>query len=63
MADMRFLALLLACTAATAAVKSVHVIDRADVLGGKAFGKSGPYERIIARATFVVDPKLFRQTK
>jgi hypothetical protein len=41
-----------------AAVTAVHVIDRADVLNGKAFGKAGPYEAIRARVEFTVDPKL-----
>ena len=58
MAHMRFLGFLFICIAAQAAVKSVHVMDRMDVLKGKAFGKAGAYERIIAKATFVVDPKL-----
>ncbi|MGA7409218.1 MAG: hypothetical protein WBW33_01970, partial [Bryobacteraceae bacterium] len=41
-----------------AAVTAVHVIDRADVLNGKPFGKTGPYEAIRARVEFAVDPKL-----
>jgi len=28
------------------------------VLGGKAFGEAGPYERLIGKAYFAVDPKL-----
>ena len=30
---------------------------RTDVLGGKAFGKTGPYERLVGKAYFQVDPK------
>jgi len=41
-----------------AAVTAVHVIDRADVLNGKPFGKAGPYEAIQAQVEFAVDPKL-----
>lgn len=40
------------------AVKSVHTTDRTDVLNGKAFGKVGPYERIIGKVHFTVDPKI-----
>lgn len=47
----------LACVTAAAAVKSVHVVERTDVLGGKAFGSAGAYERVVAKATFVVDPE------
>ena len=32
-------------------------MERTDVLGGKAFGAAGPYERIVAEAQFAVDPK------
>jgi hypothetical protein len=48
----------LACTAAFAAVVSIHVDERSDVLEGKPFGSAGAYERIIARADFAVDPTL-----
>jgi hypothetical protein len=41
-----------------AAVCEVHVIEREDVLNGKAFGPAGPYEAIEARVKFAVDPKL-----
>jgi hypothetical protein len=40
------------------AVKTVHVVERSDVLNRKPFGAAGPYERIVAKATFTVDPKL-----
>jgi len=39
-------------------VSTVHVVERADVLDGRSFGKSGPYEKILARAWFTLDPKL-----
>ena len=40
-----------------AAVKSVHTSERTDVLGGKAFGQSGAYERIAGKVNFTIDPK------
>jgi Alpha/beta hydrolase domain len=43
---------------AAAAVKSIEVLERTDVLDSAAFGASGPYERILARAHFAVDPNL-----
>ena len=49
---------LLATATLDAAVKTVHVVDRSDVLDGRSFGKSGPYEKIEARAWFTLDPKL-----
>src|SRR5688572_1074814 len=48
---------LLSAAFAFPAVKSVHVIDRTDVLNGKSFGKSGAYERITAKVHFTIDPK------
>src|SRR5450432_472425 len=41
-----------------AALVRIEVKERSDVLGAKAFGAAGPYERIIGRAWFAVDPKL-----
>src|SRR5260370_12099268 len=41
-----------------AAVKSIEVIERSDVLDSAAFGAAGPYERILAKAHFAIDPKL-----
>jgi hypothetical protein len=49
--------LLAACPFATAAVQKIHVVERADVLGGQSFGAAGPYEKITATAYFAVDPK------
>src|ERR1700682_2101636 len=51
-----FCALLLCATAATAAVRRVELVDRSDVLEGAVFGAAGPYERIVAKAYFAVDP-------
>jgi hypothetical protein len=42
---------------ASAGVTSVHVIERSDVLGNTSFGSAGPYERIVAKAHYAVDPK------
>ena len=43
---------------ASAAVTKIDVQERTDVLNGRAFGKAGPYERVVAKAHFAVDPKL-----
>lgn len=52
------IALLVAATLTQAAVRTVHVVDRSDVLDGHPFSKSGPYEKILARVWFTLDPKL-----
>ncbi len=53
------LALTLAgATCASAAVTRLRLVDRSDVLDGRSFGSAGPYERILAKAHFAVDPKL-----
>ncbi|MGH7490738.1 MAG: alpha/beta hydrolase domain-containing protein, partial [bacterium] len=41
-----------------AAVTGIHVVDRSGVLDGAASGPAGPYERVVAKAHFAVDPKL-----
>lgn len=41
-----------------AEVARIEVRSRADVAGGKAFGASGPYEKIAGRIYFEVDPSL-----
>jgi hypothetical protein len=41
-----------------AELQSIYVGERTDLLGGKAFGGSGPYERITGRAHFRVNPNL-----
>ncbi len=54
---MRFLLLtLFAAVTLQAEVTRVYGIERSDVLDGRAFGAAGPYERIIAKAHFAVDP-------
>lgn len=44
--------LLLACLPIYARVTRVEVTLRADVLGGKSFGDTGPYERLVGRVYF-----------
>lgn len=39
------------------AVTRIEVMERSDVLGGRSFGQAGPYERIMGRVHFAVDPK------
>src|SRR5438876_1512850 len=34
----------------------IELSSRSDVLGGKSFGPAGPYERLIGKAYFAVDP-------
>jgi hypothetical protein len=50
--------LLVVAASSPGAVRTVHVVERADVLDGRSFARSGPYEKIIARAWFTLDPKL-----
>jgi hypothetical protein len=38
------------------ALDYIELSDRTDVLGGKAFGNAGPYERMVGKAYFQVDP-------
>ncbi len=40
------------------ALLRIEVLDRSDVLDGKAFAAAGPYERISGKAYFAVDPNL-----
>jgi len=53
------LAILTLLTAASSfgALDYIELSDRTDVLGGKPFGKVGPYERLVGKAYFQVDPK------
>lgn len=51
------LATLLTAASCFAALDYIELSDRTDVLGGKSFGKSGPYERLVGKAYFQVDPK------
>ncbi len=55
---MRLLSLCLLPLLLSAAVSKVHLVERGDVLDGRAFGSAGPYERVYARAYFNVDPAL-----
>ena len=53
--------LILACCLASvlpAALVRIEISEKSDVLAGKSFGPSGPYERLIGKAYFAVDPKL-----
>src|SRR6266702_2465548 len=44
--------------AMSAGLLRIELSERSDVLGGKAFGSAGPYERMVGKAYFAVDPKL-----
>jgi hypothetical protein len=48
----------LAAALSQAAVDRISVKEKTDLAGGVAFGDVGPYERIIATAHFLIDPKL-----
>lgn len=41
-----------------AGVTAIRIVDRADVSSGEAMGAAGPYERIVAKVQFAVDPAL-----
>ena len=55
-AGVAAVALLVAPARAGAEVSRVEIKTRTDVLGGRSFGSSGPYEQIIGRVYFSVDP-------
>src|SRR5581483_4208149 len=57
---LKHLGALRACESITvpAAVLRVEVQERADVLDGKSFGRTGPYERIAGKVYFAVDPAI-----
>ncbi|MFN3324586.1 MAG: alpha/beta hydrolase domain-containing protein [Bryobacteraceae bacterium] len=57
---LRRAALLALCAASLSygSVVAIRVVERTDVLTGRSFGNAGPYERIVARAHFAIDPKL-----
>ena len=42
----------------SAGLLRLEVSERTDVLEGRPFGNTGPYERIVGKAYFAVDPKL-----
>lgn len=54
--------IVLAAPPAFAEVTRVDIQRREDVLGGKSFGSVGPYEKIIGRVYFAVDPENPRNT-
>jgi alpha/beta hydrolase family protein len=41
-----------------AGVTRIDITERSPILNGASFGSAGPYERIVAKAYFAVDPKL-----
>jgi hypothetical protein len=43
--------------AARGEVTRVEISSRQDVLGGKSFGSAGPYEKLIGKVYFAIDPK------
>ena len=49
---------LAAALCANAAIRKIYVEERTDVLNGRSFGNTGPYERITAKAHFAIDPTL-----
>ncbi len=49
--------LLLWAVPGRAEVTRVEIQRREDVLGGKAFGRTGPYEKLIGKVYFAVDPE------
>ena len=55
---MRILLLVLVASLGFGAVTKIYVEERGDFQEGKSFGAPGPYERVVARAHFAIDPKL-----
>src|SRR5712691_6729635 len=51
------LALAVTPTPLRAEVIRVEITQRTDVLGGKAFGQVGPYEKVVGKIFFAIDPK------
>lgn len=43
--------------AASAHVPRIEITEREDVLGGRAWGLAGPYEKLVGRVYFAVDPQ------
>jgi len=56
--SLKPLLLLLCILPAFAALRDIHVLERTDIANGKSFAKAGPYEKIVAKAFFEVDPRL-----
>ena len=48
--------LVFTASTAFAEVTRVEIQKREDVLSGKSFGSAGPYEKLIGRVYFAVDP-------
>src|SRR3954467_4959124 len=40
------------------AVVRLEIKERSDILDGKSFGSTGPYERIVGKAYFAINPRL-----
>ncbi len=55
---MRILLFVLVASLGFGAVTKIYVEERGDFQDGKSFGAPGPYERVVARAHFAIDPKL-----
>jgi hypothetical protein len=49
---------MLACALVSGGVHRMYSVDRSDVLNGRSLGPAGPYERIVAKAHFEIDPNL-----
>jgi hypothetical protein len=54
----RLSVMLLFAALAQGALVRIEVAERSDVAEGRSFGAAGPYERIVGKAFFAVDPKL-----
>jgi len=52
--------LVFAASSAFAEVTRVEIQRREDVLSGKSFGSAGPYEKLVGRVHFAVDPSNLR---
>ncbi len=52
-----FLLLIAVTPKAEARVTRVEILSRSDVLGGKPFGLSGSYEKLIGKVYFSVNPQ------
>ena len=49
---------MLACAVVFGGVHRIYWVERTDVQNGKSLGPAGPYERIVAKAHFQIDPNL-----
>src|SRR5262245_32872975 len=48
--------LMIGALGARAEVTHIEIASRTDVLGGRSFGDTGPYEKIVGKVFFAVDP-------